>query len=221
MVYIRCIWQGNHLARVGQNHMYAPYITVYLLSSLPKLPYIHHTYIRVSSQPNVWHVTGRNSCGACNRKAQVRLISTQSQIGDVVLSRLNISASVLAVTGHKKSVMVFASCDQGSQWSRRRRSLLLGSQTYTCTCTHTNMHTNTHTHKHNKHTQHTCACTHTYNTHACAHIYTYTHIYTHTTHTHTHTHANRFWQPAWSWADHGYRHQRPHAGWHPVVYTYE
>jgi hypothetical protein len=33
--YIRCIYS------VGQNRIYAPYMTVYLVISLPKIPYIH------------------------------------------------------------------------------------------------------------------------------------------------------------------------------------
>ena len=31
--------------RVGQNRMYTPYMTVYLVISLPKLPYIHRIYM--------------------------------------------------------------------------------------------------------------------------------------------------------------------------------
>ena len=31
--------------RVGQNRMYAPYMTVYLVISLPKLPYTHRVYM--------------------------------------------------------------------------------------------------------------------------------------------------------------------------------
>jgi len=30
--------------RVGQNRTYTPYMTVYLVIFLPKLPYIHHIY---------------------------------------------------------------------------------------------------------------------------------------------------------------------------------
>jgi len=31
--------------RVGQHRIYTPYMTVYLVISLPKLPYIHRIYI--------------------------------------------------------------------------------------------------------------------------------------------------------------------------------
>jgi hypothetical protein len=35
----------KHLFRVGQNRIYTPYMTVYLVISLPKLPYIHRIYM--------------------------------------------------------------------------------------------------------------------------------------------------------------------------------
>jgi len=33
------------ISRVGQNRIYAPYMTVYLAISLPKIPYIHRIYM--------------------------------------------------------------------------------------------------------------------------------------------------------------------------------
>jgi hypothetical protein len=45
-VYVRCFWQGNHQKyRVGQNRIYTPYMTVYLVNSQPKIPYTHRGYI--------------------------------------------------------------------------------------------------------------------------------------------------------------------------------
>jgi len=35
----------NLISRVGQNRIYAPYMTVYLVISLPKIPYIHRIYM--------------------------------------------------------------------------------------------------------------------------------------------------------------------------------
>jgi len=35
----------DHISRVGQNHIYTPYMTVYLVISLPKIPYIHRVYM--------------------------------------------------------------------------------------------------------------------------------------------------------------------------------
>ena len=36
-----CISTSMHMRRVGQNRVYAPCNTVYLVISLPKVPYIH------------------------------------------------------------------------------------------------------------------------------------------------------------------------------------
>jgi hypothetical protein len=33
------------MSRVGQNRIYTPYMTVYLVTSLPKIPYVHRIYI--------------------------------------------------------------------------------------------------------------------------------------------------------------------------------
>ena len=41
---------GQRLCRVGQNRTYIPYMTVYLVISLQKLPYIHRIYM-VLGQP--------------------------------------------------------------------------------------------------------------------------------------------------------------------------
>ena len=42
-----------HIARVGQNRIYAPYMTVYLVISPPKIPYIHRIYIYAFGQPYI------------------------------------------------------------------------------------------------------------------------------------------------------------------------
>ena len=36
---------ANVIHRVGQNRIYTPYMTVYLVISLPKIPYIHRIYM--------------------------------------------------------------------------------------------------------------------------------------------------------------------------------
>jgi len=41
---------GRGTVRGGQNRIYAPYMTVYLVVSLPKIPYIHRIY-RVLANP--------------------------------------------------------------------------------------------------------------------------------------------------------------------------
>ena len=41
----RATYRAQHIGRVGQNRIYAPYMTVYLVISLPKIPYIHRIYM--------------------------------------------------------------------------------------------------------------------------------------------------------------------------------
>ena len=36
-----------HIFRVGQKRIYTPYMTVFLVISLPKIPYIHRIYIYI------------------------------------------------------------------------------------------------------------------------------------------------------------------------------
>jgi len=38
-------WAALCTIRVGQNHIDTPYMTVYLVISLPKVPYMHRIYI--------------------------------------------------------------------------------------------------------------------------------------------------------------------------------
>ena len=48
-------WVGqNHIYRVGQKRIYTPYMTVYLVISLPKLPYMHRIYM-VLANPAYLH----------------------------------------------------------------------------------------------------------------------------------------------------------------------
>ena len=46
-----------YISRVGQNRTYAPYMTVYLVISLPKIPYIHRIIIYGSGQPYTYCLT--------------------------------------------------------------------------------------------------------------------------------------------------------------------
>jgi len=52
------LWRYE-MRRVGQNRKYTPYMIVYLVISLPKLPYIHRVYIVL--------VNPRNAC--CRERA--------------------------------------------------------------------------------------------------------------------------------------------------------
>jgi hypothetical protein len=45
------------MSRVGQNCIYALYMTVYLVISLPKVPYILHLYMVLANPNNVEYNT--------------------------------------------------------------------------------------------------------------------------------------------------------------------
>jgi len=47
------------MCRVGQNRIYTPYIIVYLVVSLPKIPYIHRIYMVLVNPNNVVCVRAR------------------------------------------------------------------------------------------------------------------------------------------------------------------
>jgi len=42
------------ICRAGQNRVYASYTTVYLVISLPKIPYTHRTYMVVANPTYMW-----------------------------------------------------------------------------------------------------------------------------------------------------------------------
>ena len=66
-VFSEAMWTGTacptvaqdacSVIRVGQNRIYTPYMTVYLVISLPKIPYIHRIYIYGSGQPYLLPIT--------------------------------------------------------------------------------------------------------------------------------------------------------------------
>jgi len=41
------------MCRVGQNRINTPYMTVYLVNSLPKIPYIHRIYMVLANPSDV------------------------------------------------------------------------------------------------------------------------------------------------------------------------
>jgi hypothetical protein len=43
--------------RVGQNRIYAPYMTLYLVISLPRIPYIHRIYMAPANPPHISSVS--------------------------------------------------------------------------------------------------------------------------------------------------------------------
>ena len=56
--YLSLIHPVNHFGplrynRVGQNRMNTPYMTAYLVNSLPKIPYIHRIYMVLANPTHV------------------------------------------------------------------------------------------------------------------------------------------------------------------------
>ena len=47
-----------HMHRVGQNRLYTPYLTVYLVISLPKTLYTHRIYMVLANPTHAWYVQG-------------------------------------------------------------------------------------------------------------------------------------------------------------------
>jgi hypothetical protein len=45
------------MCRVGQDRIYAPYMTVYFVISLPKIPYIHRIYMVLANPTHVCVLT--------------------------------------------------------------------------------------------------------------------------------------------------------------------
>ena len=43
--FLKTLVVARIIFRVGQNRTYTPYMTVYLVISLPKIPYIHRIYM--------------------------------------------------------------------------------------------------------------------------------------------------------------------------------
>ena len=57
--WVDCAWWVSGIRRVGKNYIYTPYMTIYLIISLPKTPYVHRiSYIyMVLAKPNyTWRV---------------------------------------------------------------------------------------------------------------------------------------------------------------------
>ena len=63
-----------NLTRVGQNRIYAPYMTVYMVVSLPKIPYIHRIFmVLANSEP---YSSGAGFCATAVQVPQFRCRSS-------------------------------------------------------------------------------------------------------------------------------------------------
>jgi hypothetical protein len=71
--------------RVGQNRIYTPYMTVYLVISLPKLPYIHRIYM-VLANPSRNRRPRRSAVYNCNCNRASDFIRTKVPVACVAVS---------------------------------------------------------------------------------------------------------------------------------------
>jgi len=74
-----CSYRGTarirgHITRVGQNRIYTPYMTVYLVISLPKIPYIHRIYM-VLANPTHYRF--------CSSHVWMRPFSSMWRVGQI------------------------------------------------------------------------------------------------------------------------------------------
>ena len=58
-IRLLCYWHEclpchKHNSRVGQNRIYAPYMTVYFVISLPKMSYMHRIYMVLANPTQKW-----------------------------------------------------------------------------------------------------------------------------------------------------------------------
>ena len=150
------------ISRVGQNRIYTPYMTVYLLISLHKIPYIHRIYMVLANPSHI---------SVCTNVASLYHHLNHLNYGWFRAQRhalLNLS-----------SCLCVLACVQACIATDLHRA---HSQTHINT--HTRMQTNTHTRKYtlkscthaHTHTIHTYPHTHTHtckHTHNCKHIHRY------------------------------------------------
>jgi len=183
-------YMGVGMNRVGQNRIYTPYMTVYFMISLPKIPYIHRIYM-VLANPR-YEVRYQCGCGcecsygcgcACGctlkRLPFCSAPCFHKRIAMVPFAFLQ--CTVLPQTQSSGAVCLSAvhrAFTNAEQWCRlpfcsapcfhKRRAMVLFSNV-----------------GHYRHSAHnTYAWTHTH-----ARTHTHTHAYTHM-HAHTRTHTN-------------------------------
>ena len=55
---VDCTYCVERMCRVGQNRILTPYVTVHLVISLPKIPYIHRIYMVLANPTNMlWSIS--------------------------------------------------------------------------------------------------------------------------------------------------------------------
>jgi len=65
----------NNMSRINQNRIYAPYMIVYLVISLPKLPYINRIYLVLA---NPKHELCTNAAQACKGEERTGIMACEN-----------------------------------------------------------------------------------------------------------------------------------------------
>ena len=153
------------MCRVGHDNLYIPYLTVYLVISLPKIPYIHCIFIGLGDPAYV------QAPRICMVIANPTYVQAPRRILSVICSSwrqtIYFHSLLMCKQQHMQNV---ASCFD-----------LQGSFHLFPFCS-TSKHIQTHSH------------THAHTTHTHTHIHTHTHTHRHT-HTHTHSTSRHGWMP--------------------------
>jgi hypothetical protein len=171
--------------RVGQNRIYTPYMTVYLMISLPEIPYIHRINMVLANPTynhSIWcHIGWSYTAYGCSKTGftpwPIRYGLHGSPNRQVSCQKIIVLSSIPASYGRHN----LGACQNNSHLGPLIPPLKPYTRARTRTRTRTQSHAPSHTHT-PKHTH-----KHTF-THAHTHIHTstYTNMHSHTqTHTHT------------------------------------
>ena len=151
-----------HTSRVGQNRIFTPYMTVCLVNTLHKIPYIHriyiwfwptlHTSIHRQSNTHTHTQTHTNTHPHTHTHTQTRTHTQAKQHTRSLLQRKYAQALHLVLTRHCHHKEYCTRAYTGKATNTQTRT---HTHTHTQTHTHAHTHTNTHTHKHTQAKQHT------------------------------------------------------------------
>ena len=137
----------GYIFRFGQDCMYTPNMTVYLVLSLPKLPYIHHLHLYIWFWPTLY-------ISMCTSKITYRVYMHMYAHTSLPSTRVNTTRTFTHAHTHLHNLTRKPTHTQAHTHSHTQTH----THTYIHTHSRTHIHTLTHTLKHTlKHTHtHTC-----------------------------------------------------------------
>jgi len=183
-----------HICRVGQNHIYAPHMTVYLVISLPKTPYMYRMY-RVLANPTYMQYKALQA--VCVLICNMQLCSYAYTLYVYICAIC--SSAYTRVDLHPYWFLAFP-CSLSLVYVVGYSYMNTHEQTHTLFLSFFLTHIDACTRIHTRTIDERCSCkgyqnyahmrTHTLSSHTNTHTHTHTHTHTNThTQTHTHTHT--------------------------------